>query len=67
MADGEAAGIEFGEQRLDVAQNGFACRRIAHMADGGTAGQALDHVATGKTYRRRGRGGARSESGYRHS
>ncbi len=34
MADGEAAGFEFGEQRLDVAQQGLAGGRIADMADG---------------------------------
>ena len=48
MADGEAAGIELGEQRLDVAQDGFAGGRIADMADGGGAGQAIDDVAAGE-------------------
>ncbi len=48
VADGEAAGIEFGEQRLHVAQNGLAGGRIAHMADGGVAGQAIDHFAPGE-------------------
>ena len=48
VADGEAAGIEFGEQRLHVAQHGFAGGRIAHMADRGGAGQAVDHLAPGE-------------------
>ena len=48
MADGKAAGIELGKQRLHVAQNGLAGRRIAHMADRGVAGQAIDDLAPGK-------------------
>ena len=44
VADRKAAGIEFGEQRLNVAQDGLAGRRIAHMADGGGAGQAIDDL-----------------------
>ncbi len=35
MSDREAARLEFGEQRLDVAQYGVAGRRISHMADRG--------------------------------
>ena len=48
VGDGEAAGIEFGEQRLDVAQDGAAGGGVADMADGGAAGQALDHLAAGE-------------------
>ena len=48
MADGEAAGVELGEQRLHVAQDGLAGGRIAHMADRGVAGQAVDHLAARK-------------------
>ena len=48
MADRKAAGIEFGEQRLDVAQNRFAGGRIADVADSGGAGQAVDHFTPGK-------------------
>ncbi len=48
MADREAAAVEFGEQRLHVAQDGLAGGRIAHMADGRRAGQALDHLAAGE-------------------
>ena len=48
MADGEAAAFELGEQRLHVAQNGLAGGRIAHMADRGGAGQAVDHLAAGE-------------------
>ena len=48
MADGKAAGIELGEQRLHVAQNGIAGGRITHMADCGVAGQAIDHLAARK-------------------
>ena len=33
VADGEAAELEIGEQRLDVAQRHLAGRRVAHMAD----------------------------------
>ena len=45
MADREAAGIEFGEQRLDVAQHRLAGGRIAHMADRDGAGQPIDDLA----------------------
>ena len=45
VADGKAAAFQFGEQRLHVAQDGFAGGRIAHMADGRGAGQAVDHLA----------------------
>ena len=48
MTDGEAAGIELGKQRLHVAQNGLAGGRIADVADGGVARQAIDHLAAGK-------------------
>ena len=48
MADRKAAGIEFGEQRLDVAQNRFAGGRIADVADSGGAGQAVDDFPPGK-------------------
>ncbi len=48
MADGEAAAFQFGEQRLDIAQDGFAGGRIADMADGGVAGQAVNDVAAGE-------------------
>ena len=48
VGDREAAGIEFGEQRLHVAQDGCAGGGIADMADRGIAGQPLDHFAAGK-------------------
>ena len=48
MADGKAAGIEFGEQWLHIAQNGLAGRRIAHMPDRGVARQPIDHLASGE-------------------
>jgi hypothetical protein len=48
MGDCKTAGIEFGEERLDVAQDGFARGGVADMADGGGAGQALDHFAAGE-------------------
>ena len=48
VADGKAAGIELGEQRLHIAQDGLAGGRIAHMADRGVARQAIDHLAAGK-------------------
>ncbi len=49
MGDGEAAGIQLGEQGLDVAQDGFAGGRIADMADGAVAGQALDGRGFGES------------------
>ena len=48
VADREAAGIEFGEQRLHVAQDGRAGGGVADVADGGVAGKALDHLAAGE-------------------
>ncbi len=48
VADRKAAGIELGEQRLHVAQDGLAGGGIADMADRGIAGQALDHLAARK-------------------
>ena len=48
VADGEAAAVELGEQRLHVAQDGLAGGRIAHMADRRHAGQAVDHLAAGE-------------------
>src|SRR5262245_51806001 len=48
VADGEAAAVELGEQRLHVAQDGLAGGRIAHMPDGDRAGQAVDHLAAGE-------------------
>ena len=48
MADREAAGVEFGEQRLHVAQDGRAGGGVADMADRDVAGQALDHLAAGE-------------------
>ena len=48
MTDGEAAGIELGEQRLHVAQNGFAGGRIADVTDGGVARQAVDDLTARK-------------------
>ncbi len=48
VADGETAGIEFGKQRLHVAQDGFAGGRITHVTDGRGAGQPVDHLAAGE-------------------
>ena len=48
VADRETAGIELGEQRLHVAQDGRAGRGIADVADCHAAGQALDHLAAGE-------------------
>ena len=48
VTDREAAGIQFGEQRLDVAQDRLAGRRVTHMADGRRARQALDRAFLGK-------------------
>ena len=43
VRDREAAAVEFGEKRLNVAQDGAAGRRIADVADRGGAGEALHH------------------------
>ena len=48
MADRKPAAVELREQRLHVAQNGLAGRRIAHVAHGRDPGQALDHLAAGE-------------------
>ena len=48
VGDCEAARLEFGEQRLDVAQRRLAGRRIAHMADGRPAGQPIDRRGAGE-------------------
>ena len=48
MCDREAAGLELGEQRLDIAQYGVAGRRIAHMADRPSSRQAVDGRALEK-------------------
>ncbi len=48
MAYGKTAGVEFGEQRLHVAQDGCAGRGVADMADGEVAGEAFDHLAAGE-------------------
>ena len=48
MGNGKAAPRQFGEQRLHIAQNGFAGCGIAHMADGTFAFQAFDNSAVGK-------------------
>ena len=45
MRDGKTAAREFGEKRLDVAEDGFAGGGVAHMADRGVAGEAFDHLA----------------------
>ena len=48
VADRKTATVELGEQRLHVAQDGFARGRIAHVAHRRHAGQALDHFAAGE-------------------
>ena len=47
VGDGEAAGVEVGEQRLHVAQDGVAGGRVAVVADGDVALQPLDDVGAG--------------------
>ena len=42
VGDGEAAGVDIGKQRLHVAQDGIAAGRVAIVADGDVALQALD-------------------------
>ena len=48
VRDCETARVEFGEKRLDIAQNGLARRRITHMPDGQLAGQAFDRRCLGE-------------------
>ena len=48
MSDREAAGLEFGEQRLDIAQYRLAGRRVAHMADRRPSRQAVDGRGVGE-------------------
>ena len=48
VGDGEAAGIDVGEQRLHVAQYRIAAGRVAIVADGDMALQALDHGGAGE-------------------
>ena len=44
VGDGEAAGVEIGEQRLHVAQDGVAGRRVAIVPEGDMALEPADHV-----------------------
>ncbi len=48
VGDGQPARLEFGEQRLNVAQRRLAGGRIADMADGGPARKAVDRGGAGK-------------------
>ena len=48
MRDREAARVEFGEQRLHVAQDRRAGRGVAYVADRGGARQALDRRRIGE-------------------
>ena len=48
MGDREAAALELGEERLHVAQDRLAGGRIADMADGREALEALDGGAVGE-------------------
>ena len=48
MSDRETSGLEFGEQRLDIAQDGVAGGRIAHMADCRASRQAVDGGGAGE-------------------
>ena len=48
MSDGETARRELGKQRLHVAQDRRAGRRIAHMANRNGAWQTLDGRGAGK-------------------
>ena len=48
MGQGDAAGLEVGEHRLDVADEAAAGGRVAGVADGAVAGQALDEVGAGE-------------------
>src|SRR5258707_10635502 len=43
MAEGEAAELQIGKERLHIAQAGATGRRVAHMADGTESSQPTDH------------------------
>jgi hypothetical protein len=45
MRNGKAAGVEFGKQRLHVAQDRLAGGRVADVADGRRARQPVDDLA----------------------
>ena len=60
VGDGEAAGIEFGEQRLHIAQDGLAGRRIADMADGADRRAGARSSRPSRNDRRPARAGARN-------
>ena len=65
MGDREAAGRQFGKQRLHIAQDGFAGRRIAHMAKRRAAPQPVDDLLGWRNDRRPGPAGVRSGSARR--
>ena len=48
MGHRKAAAVEFGKQRLHIAQNGFAGGGITHMADGHMSGQPVNRLAVGE-------------------
>ena len=48
MREREAAAVELGEQGLHIAQNRFARRRIANVADGGVSRQPVDRALRGE-------------------
>ena len=48
VGNGEAAGIEFGEQRLHIPQDGAPGGGVAGVADSGAAGEAFDYLAAGE-------------------
>ena len=48
MGDREAAGVQFGEQRLHVAQNRFAGGGVTDVPDGRRTGQAFDRRGAGE-------------------
>ena len=48
VADGEAAALDLGEQRLHVAQNGLAGGGVADVADRRVSGELLDDVGVGE-------------------
>ena len=59
VTDSETAGIELGEQRLHIAQDGGAGRGIADVADREMCRAGVRSPRGGRRYRRRGRAGAR--------
>ena len=63
MGNGKSAAIEFGEQWLDVAQDGFAGCGIAGVANGGIAFEAVNDGVVGEIIADKAHASLRMEAG----